>query len=858
MVRRHARSVLRYSLAAFVSIAASALTAFAQPAAGPSIRGVVVDPTGAVLPGARVELTRASGEIIESKTTDATGTFAFDSMAPARYTLRVSLDQFRPQVVSVTLGPRGVRPLRITLALAAVHQEITVTGGAAQVATAAAANADAISVTQQTLQAVPIFDDDAVAAVSRFLDSGSIGTGGVTILVNGMEVNSLNVSTSAIQQIKINQDPYSAAFSRPGRGRIDILTKPGSPEYHGDGSVIFRDSALNARNAFAAVRPPEQRRIGDGFLGGPVGDGKSTSFMLSIKDDSEDRQAIVFGLGPDGAIRDNVAQPFRHLLASVGITHQRGNSTISIRPSYEEETDAYRGVGGTTLGSAGTTYYHRETDLTYNQQTVIRPTLLNQFQILVGQEREPTTSVSPAPGLVVNGAFTGGGAQVDLRRTELHVQLSENVAITHGQHLLQVGFQVPDWSRRGFYDRTGFGGTYYFANLSAYEAGTPYAFIQQSGNGDVVWLEKVLGFYGNDDWQIRPDTTLSLGVRYDWSNYFRDHDTLAPRLSIAYKPGGRSSTVLRGGAGVFNDKVGPLPVVDVLDFNPGGLQRVVLTNPPYPNPFASGAAVSSVPPSTAQFAPDIQVPWTLQYSGGVEQQLTRTTTLSLMYYGAHGTLLRSRDVNAPLPPLYAVRPNPAYGVIREIGSSAHQRSDSLQATVRGRINKFSGQVQYTLSRTLNDSGGLNWYPANDYDLAGEWARADFDRRHRLLMLGSVAAGRRVNLGLALTLQSGIPYNEVLGTDPFNNGRGTARPAGVPRNSLVGAGYADIDLRLSRDFNFGGAGSATRALTLGLDAFNVLNAVNYATYVGTITSPLFGQPVSAQAARQLQLSARLKF
>ncbi|MGH9143076.1 MAG: carboxypeptidase regulatory-like domain-containing protein, partial [Vicinamibacterales bacterium] len=486
----------------------------AQPAR--PITGVIVDSTGAVLPAAHVELADGT-RVIQIVETDTVGGFSFDAVRPGRYVVRVSLEGFEPQTAPVVVASRSVKPLRLMLPLAGMREQVTVTGGTPEVATAAASNADALTVTDSALESLPIFDDDAVATASRFLDIGAIGTGGVTILVNGMEVNSLNVSTSAIQQIKINQDPYSAAFSRPGRGRLDIITKPGSQAYHGSANAIFRDSSLNARNAFATERPPEQRRIGDGFLGGPIGDGQNTSFMASIKADSEDRQAIVFALGPQGDIRDAIAQPYRHVLASLGITHQRGSSTISIRPSYEEERNT-RGAGGTTLGSAGTTYYHRETTLTYNQQTVVRPTVLNQFQVLVGQELEPTTSVSAARGIVVNGAFTGGGAQVDLRRTELHLQLSENLAITRGAHFLQVGFQVPDWSRRGFYDHSGFGGTYYFSDLNTYASGRPYAFIQQQGNGDVVWLEKVLGVYANDDWQIGSHATVSAGLRYDWSN----------------------------------------------------------------------------------------------------------------------------------------------------------------------------------------------------------------------------------------------------------------------------------------------------------------------------------------------------
>ena len=91
------------------------------------------------------------------------------------------------------------------------------------------------------------------------------------------------------------------------------------------------------------------------------------------------------------------------------------------------------------------------------------------------------------------------------------------------------------------------------------------------------------------------------------------------------------------------------------------------------------------------------MPWTLQYSVGVEHQLLKTATLSVMNYGSAGRMLRSRDINAPLPPLYAARPDPAYGIVRQIDSSARQRSQSLQVTLHARmVHGFDGQMQYTL------------------------------------------------------------------------------------------------------------------------------------------------------------------
>ncbi len=316
--------------------------------------------------------------------------------------------------------------------------------------------------------------------------------------------------------------------------------------------------------------------------------------------------------------------------------------------------------------------------------------------------------------------------------------------------------------------------------------------------------------------------------------------------------------MFRAGIGVFNDRSGPVVIADVLHSQPGGLIKYVITDPGYPDPFASAAAAATPPPSIVRLAPDVQIPQTVQYGVGLDHQLIKTLTASLTYTGARGYhMFRSRDVNAPPPPLYLARPDPAYGVVRQVESNGRQETDSLQVTVRGRASHwFNGQMQYTLSRGYNDTSGIGSFPANDYDLSGEWARADFDRRHRFNLLGRTGLSL-FDLGAGLSLNTGGPYNETLGLDLFNNGRGRARPAGVPRNSLDTTGFTSLDIRASRDVKLG-AGKDARAITFGLDAFNVLNHVNYSSFVGTLSSPLFGQPVSARPARQLQLSARMKF
>jgi hypothetical protein len=826
------------------------------------VTGVVMDATGAVLPNAHLELRDAAGATVQSTATDGAGRFRIERVPSGRYDLLVTFEGFQPTTTRLTVGARPPAPLRIVLAIAGVTQEVTVGNTPAQVKTDAASNVDASSVDEKSIENLPMFNQDVLGTMSRFLDASAIGTNGVTLLVNGVEVNNLTVSASAIQQIKINQDPYSAEYPRPGRGRIEVVLKPGSQEYHGVGNFIFRDSTFDARNAFATVKPPEQRRVFEGFLSGPIGHSDRTSFMLSVRTVADDVQAIVFAEGPSGAIQQTVAAPYRNTLAAGTINHKRGSSTtMSLTFSYQDQTRHNQDVGGVTLPSAGTNWDSMERSATYTQQTVFTPTLLNQFRLFVGEEFEPTSSANPAPKIVVLDAFTGGGAQGNQLRTEHHFTLTEMLTWSAGRHTLKGGMNIPDWSRRRFDDNTNTLGTFYFSSLDAYSAGRPYSFIQQVGNGHVAFLEKVIGFFVQDEIRISPRLSASLGLRYDWQNYFHDDNNVGPRGSFAFAPHADGRTVIRGGVGVFYDRTGPRPIQDLLRYDGVQQLKFVITDPGYPNPYPPGQGPSTEPPSVVQLSPDVQLPAMVQYGVSLERQIAKATSASVTYTGTRGFhQFLSRDVNAPPPPLYAARPDPTRAVVREIESTGRLVGQSVQFTLRGQVTRYlNTSIQYVLSKTQNDTSGINWMPPNAYDLSREYGRADFDQRHRFDLLGTVTPGAHVTLGAAVGFYSGRPYSITTGHDDFNTGIANARPAGVPRNSADGPGYAALDLRVSRDLFFSRVKRADGpTATLGVDAFNVLNHVNYSGYVGTLTSPFFGQAVAAQPARRLQFSVRLRF
>jgi outer membrane receptor protein involved in Fe transport len=825
------------------------------------VSGTVQDPSGAVIAGAQVELRTGNAKAQSTLTTES-GSFKFNSVTPGTYQLHIQNKGFETAEVPLEIKDRPPGPLHVTMVVAGVRQETTITSDTTQVSAETSENQNSNTLSGQTLSNLPVFDQDYIATMSRFLDSGAIGSSGTTLVVDGIEVNSLGVSASAIKEVKINNDPYSAEYQRPGRGRIEVITKPGSPEFHGTFNFIFRDYHLNARDPFALTRPPEQRRIYEGIFTGPIRGSKKTAFLISFDRNEEDLQAVVFALGPSGKIAENVATPLRNLLVAGRISHQvSDNNNFSLLYSYQNRTSRNQGVGGITLPEAGFDSQLVEQEIRYSQQTFFTPKLLNQFRFLVGHYAAPTTSLTSDPKIVVLDSFISGGAQADQLRTESHFELTEILSYINGKSTLKGGLNIPDWSRRGFNNNLNAAGTFYFSSLPDYLQRRPFSFIQQQGNGHLIFYEKTLGAFVQDDIRLRPNLMISAGLRYDWQNFFNDNNNLAPRFSFALAPGKGGKTVLRGGAGIFYDRTGPRPIQDVLLFDGERLRLYVLTNPGFPNPFNSSGPLTAQAVSLTRLDPRVRIPYTLQYSFGVERQLQKSLTTAITYIGSRGvSLFRSRDVNAPLPPTYEARPDAALGQLRQIEASGRSAGNALELSLRGQVTRlFSGMAQYTLARTTNDTSGITQFPANNYDLSGEWARADFDRRHRFELLGTLNPGKLFNLGLALSLYSGAPYTLTTGRDDFHTGVANARPAGTARNSLQGPGYANLDLRWSHDFLLSKARKDKGpVVAVGVDAFNVLNRVNYVSFIGNQSSPLLGRALAAQPPRRLQLSLRFKF
>ncbi len=834
-----------------------------------SITGTVLDPSGAAIGHVQVMLLGSGPEPVASATTDNVGAFHLDNIPAGKYTLSFHAEGFRDTKIGAVVSPKRTSPLRVVLPILVEQESVTVATGinVPLVSTETSENQNNNAIDRNALDRVPVFDQDYITTMSRFLDDNATGTNGVTLVVNGIEANGPGVTPSAVQEVKINNNPYSARFSRPGRARLEIVTKGGTPSYHGSLNFMFRDSVFDASNAFATLgKPPERREYFEGSVTGPIAHSKRTSFLLSLDEDLLDQQAIMnadalgaaeaAGFGP---FPQSVANPTHHFFGSGRVFHDFPNGDqFWMGYSYEHRSSENSNVGGTILPSAATDTIFLEHEMNVSHLHSFSPHWVNQARFLVGHYDSKVSSVNPEAQIAVSGLFSVGGAQADTRRTEYHFDGTDFATYANGKHQLSFGIDLPDISRRGLDDFTNRAGTYTFATVDDYLAANPTAatYLVQTGQGHVAFLEKVICAFIDDNIRLKPNFSVYVGVRYYWQNYFHDEPhNFAPRASFAWAPTAKGKTVIRGGAGVFYDRTGPSPIGDLLHFNGENLLRYIVETAPYPYP---AGGLNGLPVSIVTLDENARTPYTLQYSIGAEQQVTKKSTFSAVYIGTRGMdSYRSIDANAPVAP-GDPRPNTALGQVRQMQSEGYLRGNALELTFRGKPSKyFSGQIQYTLSRTDNNTSGITYFPANSYDPTADWGRSDNDRLHKFDLLASTQPSRFFTLGVALSLYSGKPVNVTTGAD--NNGDGILndRLAGDPRNSMAGPGTIELDLNASHDFPLSKKKEA-KVISVSLNAFNVLNHPNYVTYIGARSSPFFGQPVAAQPPRRMQLDVQFKF
>ncbi len=882
------------------AIAFACKTTSPAPSGAPAVQGVIADPTGAIVPGAEVDLVDPTGAVTSTNRSDGEGNFRISAPHPGTYTLVVSEPGFKTVSTPLTIAPPATSkigvptatalaaPWHIVLPIAAMATQVNVNAETNEDLTAPEANRDSSVLTATDLKQLPIFDNDYQTAMSAFLDENVTATGGTGLLVDGVEANRVTVSASAVQEVRINQDPYSAQYYWPGRGQMEIITKSAADHYHGQFNFFFRDSALNAQNALAPSKPFEQRRIYEGHVTGPIPHAAKSSFLGSFDRAEEDLNSVVDAFvaptpqNPTGTLDANVASPNRDTEFSLRAAHQFSTTSAYAEYSYQDWTGQNQGVGGQTLASAGYNNQYREDDTKLHMDTTLSAAMLNQLSLIGEHDFSRNTDVAEAPLVSVTGYFTGGSAQTDDLATEYNLRLYDMVSWERGRHYMKFGVNVPHLNRRAFDDETNALGTYTFgptlasdgvtvltSALANYEANHPSGYALNSGDTHFIYHQQEMGAFVQDQYKVNARFSITPGLRYDWQNFLANRRLgFSPRVSFAWVLDQDSKLIVRGGGGIYYDRFGSGPLLDLVRYQSARRRSIVLSLDPRKQPTAGCVPitdcfdVAAAPPSLAELAPNAKIPYQMQYGLSIERQLGEKATGVVTVYSVRGIdSFRSVDINAPTPESdYTVRPNPAFSRIRQMQSAGFFEGNALDISYRGRLNKyFTGFGRYTYSHYETNTGGIGWFPQNQYAPNDEWSNANFDRRHRLSLYAMINPKSIFNLGAGIFARSGTPWTVLTGTDAYGDELFNTRPDGVGRNSENLPSYVDLDLRWVHDFHVTPS-KDEEAPRLGFSAgaFNLLNHVNGTSVDQVETSSGFGDVTAVAPARRLQLGMRFEF
>ncbi len=841
----------------------SAALAAAQQTRG-TLRGLITDELGAAIVGANVTLTDASGAQ-KKTTTNGEGVYNFAGLTPGKYTLQAGAPGFatsESKEVDITTARQTLDlTLRVT-----IEEKVTVQE--TPVSTEATNNANQTVIAGKDLDALPD-DPDELAAALQALAGPSVGPNGGQIFIDGFTGGNLP-SKDAIREIRINQNPFAAENDQPS-ARIDILTRPGTDKLRGGGSFNFNDESLNSRNPFAvssSKRTPFQIRQYEMNLSGPIVKKKASFFFNFGRIETDDNELVRATVLDDNLNPVDFGQAFlvprRNLFLSPRFDYAiNTNNTLVVRYNYNRFSVENAGVQNFTLPERGYDTLSVNQNVQVTETAILNPTTINETRFQYTHTRSEQTGSNSIPALDVSGSFSSGGSQVGQSANVRSAwELTNFTAKQHGTHAIKVGgrvrhINVDDNNEGNFGGTWTFTGGFGLSSIERYqktlllqEQGFTPAQIRAAGGGATQFRLNVgdpfadvkqtdYGVFVQDDWRIRPNLTLSYGLRYEIQTNAHSKLDFAPRIAVAWSPGAANSArppkmVIRVGTGFFYNRFNENNTLQTIRFNgenviqtaiaepfdrsaPPSIVEQALPNvaPIYSilNQWSPTAVpnVSTVPATQQavwQVDPNLQIPTVYVIGTQVERQLPRNITMFVGFYNIRIThVIRARDVNAPLPFTITEltpngrRPDPTQGDIYRYEASGQFNQRQFFLGFNSRFNRmFQLNGNYSLSKTTNDADGQGstLFPMNSYDLSGEFGRSSFDIRHRFTMFGTVnLPWWKVVLNPFVVANTGPGFNITTGQDRNLDRQFNERPSFAAANTDCSA----QNIRCTRFGNF---------------------------------------------------------
>jgi len=888
-----------------ILILIAAASAFGQSSG--SLSGVVSDSSGAIIQGAQVKVAGDTGNV-KFATTGDDGAYHVTGLSPGKYSVQALLagmTQGQPAVVDIG---DGVTTLNLVLRVVLENQEVTVHENVGpQVSTDPSQSAATLAVSGNSLDALSDDPDDLQADLQA-LAGPSAGPNAGQIYIDGFTAGDAALpNKDAIREIRVNQNPFAPEFDAIGYGRTEILTKPGKDKFRGQAYFNYGNAYFNSRNPYAQEKSPFNLTEFGGNFGGPLN--KNSSFFLDVDQRNINNGTVVDAITLDPktlAIVDPYtavfSSPLSRLRISPRIDYQLGaNNTLMFRYALTSTTSTATGAGGFNLASTAYNQNLVEHAFQATETAVLSSKVIDETRFQFLHQHNIQNATDQDPSIVVVNAFTGGGpTNPSYYYIHHHYEVQNYLSILSGAHSWKMGVRlravaIQDSSHSNFNGTYTFGGAYapmldlnnpvvpvvpcnpsvsnpgcetissiqqYQRTLLFEQMGFSPAQVRLLGGGatqfsinegtPLVRVGQVdAGLFAGDDWRLKPNLTLSLGLRYETQTNIHDHLDFAPRLGFAWAPGGsaksaRPKTVIRGGFGIFYYRFSEQNILIAERFNGISQQQYVVVNPDtYPAiPSAATLQESSEAQAIHTVSPLVQAPYVIQSAMGIERQIPGNTTVAVTYTNSHGLhQLLSRNINAPLPGTYTGLPGSGIypygdtGPIYEMESGGLYNQNQLVTNINSRISsKVSLFGYYVLSYVYSNTDGVTTFPANQYDMTGEYAPAATDIRHRASIGGSIATKWDVRFSPLIVAQTGAPFDIITSQDVYGDTVLTARPgiatnpnmpgvistsyglldpnptAGekiLPRDYGRGPGLFSIDLRVAKTFGLGRSRTSER-------------------------------------------------
>ena len=788
---------------------------FGQTATSTGIlRGQVADPSGAVIPQASLTVSSTTG-VSRTGASDATGQYAITGLKPGQYTVTVQatgFSSFTSPPVRITAGQ--VQRLDISLAIQMEQQQVQVTSSDTPgVSVDPDSNVSAVVLTGKDLDALSD-DPDELSNELTALAGPAAGPSGGQIYIDGFTGGQLPPK-SAIRAIIINQNPFSAQYDAPGYGRIEILTKPGTDKLHGQIFLNASASAFNTANPFAQNQPPYHTLQYNGSVSGALG--KRASFFFTadrrnIQDNNIVNANVPYIPDPatcapeNGVVVDStgtlcsLAVPYPQSRTDISprIDYQlTANQTLTVRWDYYRDVRTNSGVGTFVLPSQG--YNTSETDnrIQISDSQVYGAKFVNATRFQYIHEVTSQTPKEVAPAIDVLQNFQGGGSpQGTQHDTANHYEFQDYASVALAKHYLRFGGRVRDVHDTN-YSNANFQGTYTYSTLNDYLAALPSQFSITAGAPTQTSSVLDLGLYAEDDWKVRPNFTVSYGLRFETQNHLQNKADFAPRLALSYGIGGKQpKTVIRAGYGIFYNRYTYDLLLNVNRYNldQQGQVQSIQSNPNGTPPDSTDENSLALP-TFYRTQPGLNAPATIETGTGIEHQVNKSVSVSATYLYSRGIhQLLSRNIDAPLPdgtrPALNLCPANPIGAapgtpcnIYEYDSLAVFKENQIFLNLNVRYGKkltFTGF--YIYSKANGDTGGNGYHPSNQYDIMQDYGRQFFDVRNRVFAFANYNAPYGFRISPFLSASSGAPFNIQLSQDINGDSFFNDRPTFANSNS----------------------------------------------------------------------------